>query len=241
MSGGLSVADRIVNRADLGEELIELFEADLARSITGCVLDIGMRFDEECIDAGSGGRARERCDEAAIATRRSTIRTGILHGMRRIETDRRELAHLYESLHVGDEVVVTETGSAVRHQDLFTAVVVEFVDRVTHVERRNELALLEVDGRAARGAGCDQIRLSHQECRHLDDIRHLSPGSLQTTGAFAERFLKRYVVEASAFPFARKVPEDQAKRIKRYFTHGLKTTPPGEKEEKPAPARKKKK
>jgi Zn-dependent M28 family amino/carboxypeptidase len=75
----------------------------------------------------------------------------------------------------------------------------------------------------------------------LDDIRHLSPHALDITGSFAERFLRRYVLEASAFPFARKVPEDQMKRIKRYFTKGLKTTPPGEKEEKASTGAKKKK
>jgi hypothetical protein len=73
----------------------------------------------------------------------------------------------------------------------------------------------------------------------LDDIRNLSPGALEITGAFSERYLKRYAAEAAAFPFERTVPEDQLKRIKKFFIKGLKTTPPGEREEKKAAGRKK--
>ena len=65
-----------------------------------------------------------------------------------------------------------------------------------------------------------------------DDIRHLSPEALALCGRFTERFLRRYVLDAAAFPFERKVPDEQLKKIDRYFTEGLKTTPPGEKEEK---------
>jgi hypothetical protein len=71
----------------------------------------------------------------------------------------------------------------------------------------------------------------------LDDIRHLSPDALEITGAFSERFLRRYAALAAAFPFERTVPEDQMKRIRKYFTQGLKTTPPGEKEERKGTSR----
>ncbi|MBU0754968.1 MAG: M28 family peptidase, partial [Planctomycetes bacterium] len=67
----------------------------------------------------------------------------------------------------------------------------------------------------------------------LDDIRHLGPRPLQQLGRFTELFLKRYVAMSAAFPFKRNVPDDQMKLIKRFFALGLKTTPPGEKEEKP--------
>jgi len=66
----------------------------------------------------------------------------------------------------------------------------------------------------------------------LDDIRNLSPDALEQLGRFAERWLRRYAADAAAFPFERSVPEDQMKKIKKFFTKGLKTTPPGEKEEK---------
>ncbi len=75
----------------------------------------------------------------------------------------------------------------------------------------------------------------------MDDIEHLSPGALGITGTFAEHYLRRYVCEAAAFPFERTVPDDQIKRIEKFFTKGLKTTSPGEKEEKKAKKTKKKK
>lgn len=73
----------------------------------------------------------------------------------------------------------------------------------------------------------------------MDDIKYICPEALEKLGAFTEQFLKRYISDGSAFPFKRDVPEDQMKKIKRYFKEGLKTTPPGEKEEK-KPAKKKK-
>ncbi|MFH1998175.1 MAG: M28 family peptidase, partial [Planctomycetota bacterium] len=73
-----------------------------------------------------------------------------------------------------------------------------------------------------------------------DDIKFISPDALQKLGVFSERFLKRYVTEGAAFPFKREVPEDQMKKINRYFTEGLKTTPPGEKEEKEKTVKKQK-
>jgi aminopeptidase YwaD len=65
----------------------------------------------------------------------------------------------------------------------------------------------------------------------LDDIRNLSPAALEKMGRFTERYLERYVANAAAFPFERDVPDDQMKKITRFFNKGLKTTSPGEKEE----------
>lgn len=61
-----------------------------------------------------------------------------------------------------------------------------------------------------------------------DGLENLSPGALEQAGRFAERFLRRYAAGASVFPFERTVPEDQMKRIKRFFEKGMKTLPPGE-------------
>ena len=64
-----------------------------------------------------------------------------------------------------------------------------------------------------------------------DGLEHLSPAALEQAGAFAELYLRRYAAGAAAFPFERTVPEDQMKRIKRFFEKGMKTAPPGEKED----------
>lgn len=74
----------------------------------------------------------------------------------------------------------------------------------------------------------------------LDDIKNLAPGPLQRLGRFTELYLRRYVTQAAAFPFERKVPDDQMKKINEFFTKGLRTTPPGEKEDMKASGVKKK-
>jgi len=65
----------------------------------------------------------------------------------------------------------------------------------------------------------------------LDDISHISPSSLAKAGRFAELYLRRYVTDSAAFPFAREVPEDQMGNIKRMFS-GARFPAPGEKKPK---------
>ena len=51
----------------------------------------------------------------------------------------------------------------------------------------------------------------------LDHVRDLWPEALAESGAFAERWLRRYVAGAAAFPFARETPPDQMKDVEKYF------------------------
>jgi len=51
-----------------------------------------------------------------------------------------------------------------------------------------------------------------------DVIRHLAPEAMGDAGRFADQYLSRYVTNASTFPFAREIPDDQMKDIKGYFT-----------------------
>ena len=69
-----------------------------------------------------------------------------------------------------------------------------------------------------------------------DDIRYLSPDALGGAGHFAERYLRRYVTDAPAFPFAREISEDQMKDIEKYFDKG-KLPIPGKAPAGKAPAR----
>jgi len=54
-----------------------------------------------------------------------------------------------------------------------------------------------------------------------DQIDYLGPEPLAAQGQFIETFLQRYVAEARDFPFERKVPEEQQKRIREYFEKRL--------------------
>jgi len=51
----------------------------------------------------------------------------------------------------------------------------------------------------------------------LDHVRDLWPEALGESGAFAERWLRRYVTGAAAFPFAREIPPEQMKDVEKYF------------------------
>jgi len=108
-------------------------------------------------------------------------------------------------------------------------------------------APMSSDGTCLAGLNIPTIQLAryggttHFLHSTMDDIKNLSSEALHKAGGFTELYLKRYVAAGAAFPFERKVPEDQMKRVKRYFTEGLKTTPPGEEEETKKPTARKKK
>lgn len=72
----------------------------------------------------------------------------------------------------------------------------------------------------SRKAGIDILMHSVE-----DTIRWLTPASLQKQGEFVELFLTRYVAEAAAFPFERKVPEKLKKEIDKYYKDRLRTPP----------------
>jgi len=50
-----------------------------------------------------------------------------------------------------------------------------------------------------------------------DTIEYLSPDALELQGRFIEKWMTRYVSEAAAFPFERKIPEKLRDEIKKYY------------------------
>ena len=58
-----------------------------------------------------------------------------------------------------------------------------------------------------------------------DDISWLNPRALHNQGRFIEEYLTRYVSEAAAFPFERKIPDKQKKEIEDYFKRSLRGMP----------------
>ena len=59
----------------------------------------------------------------------------------------------------------------------------------------------------------------------MDVIRYLSADALEEAGAFALRYLRRYVTDIRSLPFPREIPEDQMKAIKEYFQHAKRPLP----------------
>jgi hypothetical protein len=58
-----------------------------------------------------------------------------------------------------------------------------------------------------------------------DDISWLNPRALHNQGRFIEEYLTRYVSEAAAFPFERKIPDKQKKEIEDYFKRSMRGMP----------------
>jgi aminopeptidase YwaD len=54
-----------------------------------------------------------------------------------------------------------------------------------------------------------------------DIVDYLGPAPLALQGAFIETFLERYVARARSFPFERRVPEEQQKKVREYFEKRL--------------------
>ena len=111
--------------------------------------------------------------------RRLPVRRGKLHRVRRVEDHRRELAHDGQRAHVHHQIVVAERGAALGEKDALAAGLADFLDRMTHVPRRDELAFLDVHGAAALARRDQQIGLAAEEggnLQHIDgfgDARHV--------------------------------------------------------------------
>lgn len=58
-----------------------------------------------------------------------------------------------------------------------------------------------------------------------DVIKYLSPEGLGIAGRFAQMYLRRYVTDASAFPFPREIPEKHMKKLVNYFAQKKRKKP----------------
>ncbi len=95
-----------------------------------------------------------------------------LQAVRDVEHHRHpEAAHHRERPHVHDQVVVAERESPFGHEHAFVAGGADLLDGVTHVERRQKLALLQVDDLPGLRGRDDEVGLARQERGNLQDVR----------------------------------------------------------------------
>jgi hypothetical protein len=87
-----------------------------------------------------------------------------------------EAAHDGEGAHVGDEIVIAESGAAFGDGDFFAAGSSSFFDDLAHLGRREELALLDVDDFARLDGGGDEIGLAAEKSGDLEDVNDGSNG-----------------------------------------------------------------
>jgi Iap family predicted aminopeptidase len=87
------------------------------------------------------------------------------------------------------------------------------------------------DGTSISAVGVPSVSLSRRAPTNVlmhsteDNVRWLSPKALQAQGEFAELYLTRYVSQAAAFPFERKIPEEQKKKVEEYFKRAMRKLP----------------
>ena len=88
-----------------------------------------------------------------------------------VENHRRaNLGHDRQRAHVGDQRVVTEGGTTLRHQHIGVARTGHLAHDILHVPRRQELSLLDVDDLAGLGCSHQQVGLARQERRDLQHV-----------------------------------------------------------------------
>ena len=135
-----------------------------------------MSFHEHAVrtrrDRASGQHRRE----LALAGGFVAAAAGQLHGMGGIE-DHRETEPEQDGnrTHVRDQVVVTKCRAALGDENLLTTRSNRFLDHLSHLRRRQELAFLQVDDPAGQHRRLEQIGLAAKKGRDLQDIDRL-PG-----------------------------------------------------------------
>ncbi len=130
---------RRTQRRRVGQQAIEILDAELASAVTGRALGVGVDLDEEGIHSTGHGGAGQRLNEAAVAAARKLSGARMLHRVGGIQTHRSEVAHGHEAAHVDDEVVVPEGRPPLGNEHPRGAEAVRLLDGVTDVTR-NELS-----------------------------------------------------------------------------------------------------
>ncbi len=148
-------------------------EAERIRGIALGARRVLMDFHEDRIDAGGNAGGCQRLDVLRQAGGHAVARARQLQAVRHVEDDRvAQLAQHRERPHVNDQVVVAEADAALRHEHALVAGRRDLGDGMAHVVRRQKLSLLDIDdGPRARG-GNEEIRLTRQKRRDLNDVRH---------------------------------------------------------------------
>src|SRR5437764_8772694 len=134
-----------------------------------------MRLHEDAGDPRGDRGARKHRHELALPTARCPLSARQLDRMRGVEYNwTSRSAQDRNRPHVGHQIVIAERSAALANQDtVATARFARFGYHLHHVVGREELALLDVDGKTGGCDRVDEIRLATQECRRLKDIDNL--------------------------------------------------------------------
>ena len=159
-----------VDGEELFQEGFELVEVEGVGAVGPGVGGVVVDFEEDAVDAGGDGRAREDGDEFRLTAGDSVGGGGCLDGMSAVEDYGRERAHDGQRAHIDDEIVIAETGTALGERDARVAGGGHLLDSVAHVFGGDELTLFHIDGTAGFAGGDQQIGLSAEKSGNLEDV-----------------------------------------------------------------------
>mmetsp|Transcript_14888 Transcript_14888/g.50192 ORF Transcript_14888/g.50192 Transcript_14888/m.50192 type:complete len:327 (-) Transcript_14888:38-1018(-) len=171
---------------ELGHERLEALQWPLYRAVADGLLRAVVRLQEEAVDPGGRGGARNGRHQPAQATGLWASAPGgrALHRVRGVhhhEGPGRRGAHARQVAHVHHEVAITEGRASLREQHAAMGAARglrgggHLARRVAHDGRRGELALLHVHHLARFARGGQQVRLPAEEGRdlhHVDRVRN---------------------------------------------------------------------
>ena len=80
------------------------------------------------------------------------------------------LADPKERTHIGDEIIVAESGAPFGEEELIIAKGEEFFGDVANIPRSEELAFFDIDHPLGFGGGLNEIRLAAKEGGDLENI-----------------------------------------------------------------------
>src|SRR5262245_37313201 len=156
------------------EQRFEFVQRELGCRVAHRRRRVVVDFHEQSVNAAGHAGARQVPDVFRLPAGGVAKPAGQLQAVRGVEDDRvSELAHYREGAHVHDQVVIAETRPALGDHDLAVTRGLDLFNYVADVERREELALLDVDRAPGRRRGPQQIGLATEERGDLQDVRDL--------------------------------------------------------------------
>ena len=155
---------------------LRLIEMQGVRAVGLGVGGVVVDFEEDAVDTRSDGGAGEDGNELRLAAGDAVGGGGRLDGVGAVEDDWRECTQDGQRAHVDHEVVIAETGAALREEDARVAGGGDFFDGVLHVAGGDELTLLHVDGAAGLAGSDQQVGLAAEEGGDLQHVAGLGDG-----------------------------------------------------------------
>src|SRR6185503_19835677 len=138
---------------------------------------IVVNFHEQSINTGSDTGPREVRNVLGLAAGAFALSSGKLKAMRDIEYDGAvEALHDRKAAEVHNEIVVAERRAPLGEQEALVSRLSHFLDDVFHFPGREELALLHVNDLSGLGGGKDEIGLTAEKRRDLQNVESFARG-----------------------------------------------------------------